>query len=300
MKAVLGLLLLAALATAPGNAPLVLARSVGSDVVQESDNRFLLTQPPSRTGVGVVWVQAVPGGDVVVEVEGQPYCDNTPNVQPTHVYDMQVQVWLLRSNGTTLEPHGTPSHVGVSNLGCLANSMQFMFTPAPNPVAVVLSVDGKLSVTALPGKDGGSAFLDAARMKAVFPKVAEHVPELFLERDDHNANSVTGYFRLRNDATISSIRTSLRVTLDSYVSEAEADRGRQMSIMGTQMAPTGKDTFDGLPLTEWDVNGSTRILCRVGSTVINVIMSEAGNMSLVRRVLEGVLRDLRAASAADR
>jgi hypothetical protein len=162
-----------------------------------------------------------------------------------------------------------------------------------NPVAVVLSVDGTLSVTALPGKAGGSTFLDAERMKSVFPKVAEHVPELFLARDYQNANSVTGFFRLCNDATTSSIPTSLRVTLDSYVSEAEAERGRQMSIVGTQMAPTGKDTFDGLPLTEWDVNGSSRILCRMGSTVINVMVSKAGDMPLVRRVLEGVVRDLR-------
>jgi hypothetical protein len=59
------------------------------------------------------------------------------------------------------------------------------------------------------------------------------------------------------------------------------------------MAPTGKDTSHGLPLTEWNGSGSSRILCRVGPTVINVTVSKAGDMPLLRRVLEGVVRDVR-------
>jgi hypothetical protein len=109
MKAVLGLLMFTALAAVPGKAPIVPARNVGvgSERVQASDPPFLLTQPLPKTGVGVWWVQAVKGGYVVVDVEGQPYCDNTPTVKPQHLYDMQIQVWLLRSNGTALAPHGT-------------------------------------------------------------------------------------------------------------------------------------------------------------------------------------------------
>jgi hypothetical protein len=296
MKAVLGLLMVTAFAAAPGRATVLFgAYGSGSAAVQGNDNPFLLTQPLPKTGVGVVWVQAVQGGDIVVEVEGQPYCDNAPNLKPQHVYDMQVQLWLLRSNGTALAPHGTPTHVAVSNMGCSANPMQFSFTPVPNedPIAVVLCVDGKLSVTALPGKAGGSAVQDAEKMKAVVLKVAGHEPELFLVGVDQHANSVSGSFQFRNEAVIAGILTHLSVTLDSYGSEAEAERGREISTVGTEMAPTGKDTFDGLPLTEWNGSGSSRILCRLGSTVINVMVSKAGDMPLVRRVLEGVVRDLR-------
>lgn len=103
---------------------------------------------------GAVSVTSVDEGrtEVVVQVNGPgATCLNAPP-NPEPLSGMNLQVWLLRSDGGTAVQGREPGHVSVSNMGCTGDTMQFHFesTRPAAPVAVVLSVNGMLSVREIP------------------------------------------------------------------------------------------------------------------------------------------------------
>ena len=61
------------------------------------------------------------------------------------------QVWLLKADGSSIAQTAKPNTVGISNAGSTTPSALYTFpvSAAPDAIAVVISVDGKLFVESL-------------------------------------------------------------------------------------------------------------------------------------------------------
>ncbi|HEX5069997.1 MAG TPA: hypothetical protein VFV78_07245 [Vicinamibacterales bacterium] len=140
--------------------PLTVALLAGTGVSGQSNEvaRPLLAAMPVRGQVTVTSVQES-STEVMVQIEGDPTCAPQMHVARTlaPLSTMAIQAWLLRSDGAPTMQHRKPTGIRVGNGGCEADSMQFWFAPVrpARPIGIVISVNGKLTVTAVPMSSAG-------------------------------------------------------------------------------------------------------------------------------------------------
>lgn len=118
-------------------------------VAQDEGWRSLLGQQQITKDIALTKVQEAKG-TILVQLDGPVTCPFR-NLLPKKLSDMKVQVWLLQFDGTVLTQNETPQHTGWGNGGCFENAAQFYFhANSIDPVAVVISIDGNLSMHQIP------------------------------------------------------------------------------------------------------------------------------------------------------
>jgi hypothetical protein len=119
------------------------------------------------------------------------------------------------------------------------------------------------------------------------------LPEFVLTQTRSNADSVVAYYVLAKEQTASGPPNALHISIDSFASVEAAERGRELSLHTTSVAPDHQSVYKGLTIYRWGQSGSqSRILCRTGTYVINVSALRPSAEPFIMKVLDSVIEDL--------
>jgi hypothetical protein len=105
----------------------------------------LLLALPNTGGLAVVPTSTAGSSDRTPGLDGESVREDL-EFSRAQLHTRNVQVWILRSDGTSVPRIGPTTHIGVGSGGYQQDKMQFQFMRIPSTElsGVVVSVDGRM------------------------------------------------------------------------------------------------------------------------------------------------------------
>jgi hypothetical protein len=132
----------------------------------------------------------------------------------------------------------------------------------------------------------------SAKTENVLRSLPTHVPELALADVRTHRNTAQAFYIPANEPNDDRTPNLMLISISSYDSEEEAQRGLEKGLFTTSVVPSQKETIKSVTVYKWNEYGSHRIFFQIGRSVIDISALRPPAEPMIMRVFDSLVQEL--------